>query len=304
VEDGGLVDTEDVNEVLNPDDVLEALDADDVEHPLVAPSVVVADIPASASSGEAASIDPRAGLHDSALKKVDQGERREAIWRKELTEGGTWGLAEGGTRTKGVEKGTHADRVERGKHTEEGRPQQPRPRRRRGVAKRPRQHQVERREGGRRNRSGHKNNDDGGDAGWWMRARGVPADKARPQQARPRRRRGVGGGGGDGHWCWGGIEKKSAEQGRHDARRSGGRDADDHNGGESRTPPRRRWPPRWTTWQGALPPTTPLDRNTPGRTERARWCGETGQDAHTPSERARWGAEGCCCPSDQHFTAH
>jgi len=56
-------------------------------------------------------------------------------------------LAEGGTRTKGVEEGTHADRVERGKNTEEGRPQQPRPRRRRGVAKRPRQHQVESREG-------------------------------------------------------------------------------------------------------------------------------------------------------------
>jgi len=114
VEDDGLVDTEDVNEVLNPEDVLEVLDADDVEHPLVAPSIVVAEISASTGSGEAASVDARAGLRrrgnsDAASTKVDQGERREAIWQKELREGGTWGLAEGGTQTKGVEKGTQAD---------------------------------------------------------------------------------------------------------------------------------------------------------------------------------------------------
>jgi len=71
-----LVDTEDVNEVLNPEEVLEARDADDVEHPLVASSVVVADIPASSGSGEAASIDERAGLRrrgnsDAVSKKVD-----------------------------------------------------------------------------------------------------------------------------------------------------------------------------------------------------------------------------------------
>lgn len=76
MEDGGLVDTENVNEVLNPEDVLEALEADDVENPLVASSVVVADIPATSGSGEEASIDQRAGLRrrgnsDSASKKVD-----------------------------------------------------------------------------------------------------------------------------------------------------------------------------------------------------------------------------------------
>jgi len=62
VEDGGLVDTDQVNEALNPDDVLEALDRDDVEHPVVAPSVVVADISAWSDSDDVALIEPRAWL--------------------------------------------------------------------------------------------------------------------------------------------------------------------------------------------------------------------------------------------------
>ena len=171
VEDGGLVDTDQVNEALNPDDALEALDRDDVEHPVVAPSVVVADIPAWSGSDDVASIEPRAwlprrGPSTAASKKVDQREGREAR--------GQWASGEGGTRTMGVGRGSHANNgrrtreprgqwasgeggtrtmgVGRGRHADNGRPQQPRLGRRRGVMTRTRQRQVETREGLRRAR--------------------------------------------------------------------------------------------------------------------------------------------------------
>jgi len=73
VEEGGLVDTDQANEALDPEDALEALEPDDVEHLVVAPSAVVADIPASSGSGDLSPIEPRATSRAAAARPQRDG---------------------------------------------------------------------------------------------------------------------------------------------------------------------------------------------------------------------------------------
>jgi len=134
----------------------------------------------------------------------------------------------------------------------------------------------------------------------------VPADKARPQQARPRRRWGVGGGGKDGHWCKGEIEKKSAskagttpagpvgatraiimEVSRGNPREEGGHHGGPHGRGNCR--PQRPWT---GTRQAAL--SGRVGAGKPGKTATRPVSGRAGvlRDAVSPVINTSWRTEG------------